>query len=520
MKKNKKNVRGITLIALVVTIVVLLILAVVSISMLTGENGIIKQAQEAKENTKIGEEKEIVKLAAIGARENGYGEITKDRLQKELDELTKGNANVTGNGPFKVTYVDSKRRYEVDAYGNISELGIVEGVEKLAELKAKETPVEGNTTLEDENGDNITIPDGFNIDKDSPITVIEGIVIEDSYENQYVWIPVFEESDERDWGADYSYVSTSKTAERSSFTEADYSEIEAALKIYTESYASDSNADEWYGNATYGTWGYYNGTEFVYYTNGNMSESAYNELYQNMLVSVYKNGGFYIGRYEMGIGVATSVETAESLARTEMTEYAALEATKDNTSTTVVENGAPSIQGMPTPIVKANAVGYNHITQCQAQMLAKKMGQEYNYGNTTSSLMFGVQWDAVCVFLEYANEIHWNYGDYLFQMDRGYYNIVEYDGSLTGWNNASEKLSSGAWLCTTGASDTNSALNIYDFGGNFWELTLEGSGLAGAPVVGRGSNFESTWDEDHYSRNPHSQFKGSTYASARPTLWL
>ncbi len=44
----KKNERGITLIALVVTIVVLLILAGVSISMLTGENGIITQAQDAK----------------------------------------------------------------------------------------------------------------------------------------------------------------------------------------------------------------------------------------------------------------------------------------------------------------------------------------------------------------------------------------------------------------------------------------------------------------------------------------
>ena len=39
-----KKEQGITLIALVVTIVVLLILAGVSISMLTGENGIVTQA--------------------------------------------------------------------------------------------------------------------------------------------------------------------------------------------------------------------------------------------------------------------------------------------------------------------------------------------------------------------------------------------------------------------------------------------------------------------------------------------
>ena len=41
--------QGITLIALVVTIIVLLILAGVSIQMLTGQNGILKRAKEAKE---------------------------------------------------------------------------------------------------------------------------------------------------------------------------------------------------------------------------------------------------------------------------------------------------------------------------------------------------------------------------------------------------------------------------------------------------------------------------------------
>ena len=48
MERTKEN-RGITLIALVITIIVLLILAGVTIAMLTGENGILKQAQNAKE---------------------------------------------------------------------------------------------------------------------------------------------------------------------------------------------------------------------------------------------------------------------------------------------------------------------------------------------------------------------------------------------------------------------------------------------------------------------------------------
>ncbi len=49
-KKIKEN-KAITLIALVITIIVLLILAGVSIAMLTGENGILNQANKAKTET-------------------------------------------------------------------------------------------------------------------------------------------------------------------------------------------------------------------------------------------------------------------------------------------------------------------------------------------------------------------------------------------------------------------------------------------------------------------------------------
>ena len=55
--------KGITLIALVITIIVLLLLAGVSIAMLTGENGILKKAQLAKElsEQKQEEENDILK---------------------------------------------------------------------------------------------------------------------------------------------------------------------------------------------------------------------------------------------------------------------------------------------------------------------------------------------------------------------------------------------------------------------------------------------------------------------------
>ena len=69
MKFWKKNF-GITLIALVVTIIVLLILAGVSVSMLTGQNGILNRAAESKEKTEIANKDEQRKLAQAEALMN------------------------------------------------------------------------------------------------------------------------------------------------------------------------------------------------------------------------------------------------------------------------------------------------------------------------------------------------------------------------------------------------------------------------------------------------------------------
>ena len=57
-----KTPKGITLIALVITIVVLLVLAVVAIGAVTGENGIIKRAQQTKFLSDVGQYKEELEL--------------------------------------------------------------------------------------------------------------------------------------------------------------------------------------------------------------------------------------------------------------------------------------------------------------------------------------------------------------------------------------------------------------------------------------------------------------------------
>ena len=123
-KQDRKN-NGITLIALVVTIVVLLIISGISISML-GENGIINQSKQAKEETEISDEKEKVEISAVNAAgKDKWGEITEDNLEEELNKnIGKRNEDYilekSGN-EFIVTYTNSKRSYYIDTNGNVAE---------------------------------------------------------------------------------------------------------------------------------------------------------------------------------------------------------------------------------------------------------------------------------------------------------------------------------------------------------------------------------------------------------------
>lgn len=76
---------AITLISLVITIIVLLILAGVTIMTLSGENGILRNAQEAKQKTEKADEKELIQLAINGALTRNYSELNQETLQKELE---------------------------------------------------------------------------------------------------------------------------------------------------------------------------------------------------------------------------------------------------------------------------------------------------------------------------------------------------------------------------------------------------------------------------------------------------
>ena len=77
-----KNNRGITLVSLVITIIVMLILAGVSLSMVVGDNSVLKQASKATISKKLSEIKEEFQVEGLGSSITSYVKRTK----RELDE--------------------------------------------------------------------------------------------------------------------------------------------------------------------------------------------------------------------------------------------------------------------------------------------------------------------------------------------------------------------------------------------------------------------------------------------------
>ena len=120
VKKRVKNNKGITLIALVITIIVLLILAGVSIAMLTGENGILTQATNAKEKTDKATEEEKIQMSVMGSSvdNNGYVDLLDEISFKQELANQFGSQSldvvVNGDGSFIITVEDTQRKYYVN----------------------------------------------------------------------------------------------------------------------------------------------------------------------------------------------------------------------------------------------------------------------------------------------------------------------------------------------------------------------------------------------------------------------
>ncbi len=299
-------------------------------------------------------------------------------------------------------------------------------------------------------------------------TIDTGLVIQDASGNEYVWVVVPRTT------AVYATTGLGKTT----FTDADYTSIENDLKEYTKTYRGSTSfiTDTWYADDKNEGW---------------LSETEYKTLKNSMLKSVYENGGFYVGRYEAGIG----------------------------TNRTSIEAQVNGKYPVPTtaPVTKADAYPYTYVTRTQAQNLASNV----NSGTKTSSLMFGVQWDLVLAFMHNKGNIEdstltsnsttiGNYYNSTFDLNRGKYAQCGQLGNT--WKNFDSALDSivvsnettgkmkkteqnsyqNGILLTTGGTEQSKVMNIYDIAGNVYEWTLEKTPNTYEPCVTRGGLFNDT----------------------------
>ena len=324
--------------------------------------------------------------------------------------------------------------------------------------KNNDGTLKANTEYTDSENTTVTIPKGFKVsdvakteDTDGEQTVSTGLVIQDAEENEFVWVPVNYTATGTldDDGLDSGFKNTFKRSTTSS--------------RYTEPYASG------YGE------------------NGAEEKSDY----LKMMKSVQSNKGFYIGRYEAGT-------------------------TEPRTSSTTTSSKV---------VVKRDAYPYNYVGWGNAMndittdvtydstlrgkgavYLSKHMYEKKDIG-ATSTLCYGVQWDAAMKFVSSTNDIsnstNWgNYKNNAWTITRTTASYSEDNGkNYTPITSSKEKTSSESILLTTGASDSFKAKNIFDLAGNVYEWTME-----------------AYYSTTRVSRGGHSDSFGSSYPASTRSL--
>ena len=439
--KTKKDMKGITLIALVITIIVLLILAGVSIAMLTGENGILTQADEASNKTKEAGAEEKVKVEVMGS----YGEdgtIDLDLLKDNLNNISgiTGVPSTITSLPITVT-VDG---YEITINPN----GNVTMIEEktFAEIKGKYFPEDTTIMI---GGNKVFIPAGATVsgvedeceslgigsaNKDEEglvIYITNGATITDwdtakTQYDQFVWVPVetaYVTVDEI--GGDSvdnleTYITNNKKYPMAiKVNETDYKGIlynfegTTSLTITPYDYNATSESDPSYREPDVVSSDSSNG----------VSLGTLKSEFNTMVEKVATNGGFWVGRYETS---------------------------NMNSSSFTTESGAVNV-------LKGTTTGINSVTWYKMYEGQKEYKQA-NIGNkstTTSSMIWGSQWDQIMIWMKDVENA-----------SRNSYYIIN---SLTMGNFGTSDDS------TSGLADTGfySVKNIYDLAGNVYDWTLE-----------------------------------------------
>ena len=261
---------------------------------------------------------------------------------------------------------------------------------------------EKNTELHDKNGAKIIVPAGFKVANTDDLTVEKGIVIEDSKGNQYVWIPCTTE----DSKSQLQFKRTEWWVEDDGGAKASKDELTLTCP---ENYSDNG-----------------------------LTYAVVNEIVAQIKAekySVRRNGGYYIGRYEVGD-----------------------------------ENG--------TAVIKADKTPMANIIWSTAYSKAKGIG---GGPGATTYLCSSYAWDTAINFIQ--NNGFLNYA----KAREDSYNENWVDKNVKDLKGNIIKAANKAELLPTGKTTPKS--NIYDMGGKVSEFTTEVMPSTSEPVVLRGGIY-------------------------------
>ena len=372
----------------------------------------------------------IIKSNLIGTAEKAV-----DKYNKVAEE--EGNSGVIE--------IDGKKYNSIEDYMKEKE---GEKEEKLPDIKA------GERATENSNYNGVTIPKGFTVSGISTEQKVDnGLVIYDIPEgttpdwsnpdsvktkyNQFVWIPVEVKSTDTE---------------------------NSIASFYRSAWTANASTG---GERTTGRTGYIE-PDSTYDTVG---KTGIADQITELTKSIYKYGGFYIGRYEAGSETprtSSSSQTAVFVVQQDKYPYNYV---KWGKSMSDVSEGAVYLCNNLYSLTNTN------------------------YG-ATSMLCSGASWDSMLDFIKdsshsVTNSITWgNYNDSeTYTINRGKYAV--YNTSTYKLDNFQDvvneysKEKRTSILLTTGATERNSSKNIYDIAGNVYEWTTESNSSNARVVRGR-----------------------------------
>ena len=373
-------------------------------------------------------------------------------------------------------------------------LNVIDSPRKIEYVIAGEKFEQKKATEYENNGKIAWIPNGFTISGiESEQSIDGGLVIYDIPEgttvdwtnpdsvrtqyNQFVWIPVEvnKTTEPKDTETSIASFYRTKWADNASTG----GERTTGLNTdYTEPYSKDSSD--------------YDGT--------GTGKTGISAQITELTKSIYKYGGFYIGRYEAG---------SETARRDGSSQTAAFVVQQDKYPYNYVKWGK----------------GMGDISEGAVYLSNSLYTGKTGYG-VKSMLCTGAAWDSMLDFIKDSSHnvtSSTSWGNY---KNSDTYKV--YRGSLysnSTWSaadttNGSDVTKDTSILLTTGATERNSSKNIYDVAGNCFEWTTEASFTDNRVIRGGLFYINGTGGSASDRYVFHSPTSSDTITSFRPLLYV